>query len=102
MCECSSMMPQVKSVLAKAETTIEDGRKNIVEITAKANEIAGKTNDLLESLDERRFTVRETGDRIEPSRTEALQWTIERGSRSGRVAWQFIQEVAGELGKKLD
>ena len=25
-----------------------------------------------------------------------------RRARSGRVAWQFIQEVAGQLGKKLE
>ena len=31
---------------------------------------------------------------IEPSRTEALQWTIERGSRSGRVAYQFARDWA--------
>jgi predicted AAA+ superfamily ATPase len=31
----------------------------------------------------------------------ALAWAAMRGSRSGRVAWQFIQDVAGELGKKL-
>ncbi|HEX5263026.1 MAG TPA: AAA family ATPase, partial [Phenylobacterium sp.] len=24
-----------------------------------------------------------------------------RGSRSGRVAWQFIRDLAGELGKSL-
>ncbi|SFE42861.1 ATP-binding protein [Nitrosomonas sp. Nm166] len=28
-------------------------------------------------------------------RTEALQWTLERGSRSGRVAWQFARDLAG-------
>lgn len=28
-------------------------------------------------------------------RTEALQWAIERGSRSGRVAWQFARDLAG-------
>jgi predicted AAA+ superfamily ATPase len=27
---------------------------------------------------------------------------VTRGARSGRVAWQFIQEVAGQLGKKLE
>ena len=32
---------------------------------------------------------------------QAVEWSMTRGSRSGRVAWQFIQEVAGELGKKL-
>ena len=35
-------------------------------------------------------------------RARALTWAITRGSRSGRVAWQFIQDVAGELGTKLD
>ncbi|MFH1803597.1 MAG: ATP-binding protein [Pseudomonadota bacterium] len=31
----------------------------------------------------------------------AKEWTVTRGSRSGRVAWQFIQEIAGETGKNL-
>jgi predicted AAA+ superfamily ATPase len=29
---------------------------------------------------------------------EALEWSTTRGSRSGRVAWQFTQELAGRLG----
>jgi predicted AAA+ superfamily ATPase len=33
---------------------------------------------------------------------EALQWAMSRGARSGRVAWQFIQQVAGREGKRLD
>jgi predicted AAA+ superfamily ATPase len=33
---------------------------------------------------------------------EALQWSMGRGARSGRVAWQFIQHVAGREGKRLD
>jgi uncharacterized protein len=32
---------------------------------------------------------------------EALEWSITRGSRSGRVAWQFIQDLAGRQGRKL-
>ncbi|HYD29695.1 MAG TPA: ATP-binding protein [Azospirillaceae bacterium] len=32
---------------------------------------------------------------------EAVEWTVTRGSRSGRVAWQFIQDLAGRLGKPL-
>lgn len=32
---------------------------------------------------------------------EALEWATTRGSRSGRVAWQFIQDLAGRLGKSL-
>lgn len=35
-------------------------------------------------------------------RAEAIEWTMTRGSRSGRVAWQYIQDLAGRLGKKLD
>src|SRR5712691_8422590 len=32
---------------------------------------------------------------------EASEWSITHGSRSGRVAWQFIQDLAGRLGKPL-
>ena len=32
---------------------------------------------------------------------DALEWARGRGSRSGRVAWQFIQDLAGRLGKRL-
>jgi len=38
----------------------------------------------------------------EELRKRALTWSIGRGGRSGRVAWQFIQDLAGELGQKLD
>lgn len=31
----------------------------------------------------------------------ALQWAQLRGGRSGRVAWQFVRDLAGELGKPL-
>lgn len=32
---------------------------------------------------------------------EALEWATTRGSRSGRVAWQFTQELAGRLGIRI-
>jgi len=32
---------------------------------------------------------------------EALEWSMTRGARSGRVAWQFIQDLAGRLGHRL-
>ena len=40
------------------------------------------------------------GLRVEPEalRAEALAWSTGRGGRSGRVAWQFIQDLAGRLG----
>jgi predicted AAA+ superfamily ATPase len=34
-------------------------------------------------------------------RREALEWATTRGSRSGRVAWQFVQDIAGRLGVTL-
>ena len=34
-------------------------------------------------------------ERIDASRAEALLWALERGSRSGRVAWQFARDFAG-------
>ena len=38
----------------------------------------------------------------EDMRREALEWSTTRGSRSGRVAWQYIQDLAGRLGVKLN
>ena len=32
---------------------------------------------------------------------EALEWSTTRGARSGRVAWQFTQELAGRLGVRM-
>src|SRR6202050_5513285 len=34
----------------------------------------------------------------EELRREALEWATTRGSRSGRVAWQYVQDLAGRLG----
>ena len=33
--------------------------------------------------------------------SQAIEWAVTRGFRSGRTAWQFIQHLAGQLGKKL-
>ena len=33
---------------------------------------------------------------------EAVEWSMTRGARSGRVAWQFVQDLAGRLRKTLD
>jgi predicted AAA+ superfamily ATPase len=37
----------------------------------------------------------------EELRREALEWATTRGARSGRVAWQYVQDLAGRLGVKL-
>jgi predicted AAA+ superfamily ATPase len=36
---------------------------------------------------------------IEAARTEALQWALGRGSRSGRIAWHFARDYAGRKGR---
>jgi predicted AAA+ superfamily ATPase len=33
--------------------------------------------------------------------SQALEWATTRGSRSGRVAWQFVQDLAGRKGVRL-
>ena len=35
-------------------------------------------------------------------RAESLEWATTRGARSGRTAWQYIQDLAGRMGKKLN
>ena len=45
------------------------------------------------------FDLHEDADKL---RADAMEWATTRGSRSGRTAWQFIQDLAGRLGKKLD
>jgi uncharacterized protein len=38
-----------------------------------------------------------TPAQIDAARAEALRWALQRGSRSGRVAWQFAKDYAGKL-----
>lgn len=44
------------------------------------------------------------GLKVEPDelRRDALEWATTRGARSGRVAWQFITDLAGRLGQRLE
>ena len=35
-------------------------------------------------------------------RREALEWATTRGARSGRVAWQYVQDLAGRMGVKTE
>ena len=44
------------------------------------------------------------GLEVEPDalRRQANEWSVTRGARSGRVAWQFVQDLAGRLGRKLN
>jgi len=47
----------------------------------------------------RRFGLQLPNEQL---RAAANEWSVTRGARSGRVAWQFIQDLAGRLGKTLD
>ena len=44
------------------------------------------------------FGLKIAGDDLQ---RRALAWAMGRGGRSGRVAWQFIEDLAGELGQRL-
>ncbi len=47
----------------------------------------------------RHFRIPLGGDAL---RREALEWATTRGARSGRVAWQYVQDLAGRLGVRTD
>lgn len=57
-------------------------------------------DDYLEMV---RGYARHYGLKIDDARleAEAIEWSATRGARSGRVAWQFIQDIAGRLGQTL-
>jgi uncharacterized protein len=38
---------------------------------------------------------------VEQLHADAIKWSMTRGARSGRVAWQFIQDLAGRQGKQV-
>ncbi|MBX9774726.1 MAG: ATP-binding protein [Xanthobacteraceae bacterium] len=44
------------------------------------------------------FNIPYKGESLE---REALEWATTRGARSGRVAWQYVQDLAGRLGVRL-
>ncbi len=48
--------------------------------------------------------ARHFGLKVSPEdlRAGAIAWQATRGSRSGRVAWQYIQDVAGRIGQRLE
>jgi uncharacterized protein len=58
-------------------------------------------NDYLEMIEAYavHFDLNASKDEL---RSRALEWAATRGSRSGRVAWQFIQDFAGKSGKRLE
>jgi predicted AAA+ superfamily ATPase len=58
-------------------------------------------DDYLEMIESycARYKLRVAGERL---RAEALEWATTRGSRSGRVAWQFVQDLAGRLGRRAE
>ena len=38
----------------------------------------------------------------ENTEKESIKWSLQRGSRTGRSAWQFIINYAAENNKKID
>jgi uncharacterized protein len=58
-------------------------------------------DDYLEMIDAYAKHFR-LGAKPDALRAAAIEWAATRGSRSGRVAWQFIQDFAGKMGRKLE
>jgi predicted AAA+ superfamily ATPase len=46
-----------------------------------------------------RYGLEMDRDRLQ---AESLEWATTRGARSGRTAWQYIQDLAGRLGKQTE
>jgi predicted AAA+ superfamily ATPase len=46
-----------------------------------------------------RFGLHMDRDKLQ---AESLEWATTRGARSGRTAWQYIQDLAGRLGKQTE
>jgi hypothetical protein len=44
------------------------------------------------------FGIKHPREKVHP---EALEWATTRGARSGRVAWQYVQDLAGRLEVRL-
>ncbi len=38
----------------------------------------------------------------EVTKKEAIKWSLQRGNRTGRSAWQFVINYAAEQNKKID
>jgi uncharacterized protein len=47
----------------------------------------------------RRYGIEISREQLE---AEANEWSVTRGSRSGRVAWQFVQDLAGRTGTRIE
>jgi len=45
------------------------------------------------------FGIKHPREKVHP---EALEWATTRGARSGRVAWQYVQDLAGRLGVPIE
>ena len=79
------------------EFTLEQIRQLIAERTegyeALRENVAGYTPEAMAPI---------CGIDADTLRAGAIEWQATRGSRSGRVAWQYIQDLAGRLGERLD
>ena len=56
-----------------------------------------RQDDYLDIVDHWLASFGCTPEQSAQARAEALQWALQRGSRSGRVAWQFAKDYAGKL-----
>jgi predicted AAA+ superfamily ATPase len=84
-----------KSLKTMLEGGIEGRPENVI-FYATSNRRHLMAREMMEN---ERSTAINPGEAL---RREALEWATTRGSRSGRVAWQYVQDLAGRLGVRID
>ena len=102
-------LPDIDTAKINIRTDYDGASAKIIDkqITQKIEERIGGTPGVISidsiSEDGRSSITLEFDLNIEKLtlRSKALEWSMTRGARSGRVAWQFILQLAGELNKKI-
>ena len=61
-----------------------------------------EVESIIRDVSEKVLYDQDISKRTQRLRAEALEWATTRGSRSGRTAFQYIQDLAGRLGQTMD
>jgi predicted AAA+ superfamily ATPase len=95
------LMPRVHDEARGLVATAEDAEEEVSVSDRFGLWIGFSPMDQAAYLSAVRAYAERFGLTVEDLDRRALQWSQLRGARSGRVAWQFIRDLAGELGKPL-
>jgi predicted AAA+ superfamily ATPase len=95
------LMPRVHDEARGLVATAEDAEEEVSVSDRFGLWIGFPPMDQASYLDAVRAYANRFGLSADDLDRRALQWSQLRGARSGRVAWQFIRDLAGEQGKPL-